>query len=251
VVAATRPPSADSTASLSAAIDTPAFAARSRSIWTSTYPLPRIGSAITSDAPGTRFSAAATDSEARTTSSRLRPSTRTPTAVFTPVASMSTRFWIGMVQTLAQPGICTALSSSLPKPTSSDRSLRQSNSPAAKGFASSAGRESSAGIGSMSRGSEDAPPPWDGPATPVEGRTGRSRHRLIARTPATTAGSTTSALSTSSSRTIRVYVSAARDTRSRSSCRTKAPHAACWGPKPGSSGSAVVLTSERSNSRLR
>ena len=51
-----------------------------------------------------------------------------PMAVFTPVASMSTRFWIGIVQTLVQPGICTARSSSPPKPASSSRSIFQSKS---------------------------------------------------------------------------------------------------------------------------
>jgi len=68
------------------------------------YGLPRIGSATTSTAPSSGFTTRATSSDPRMTSFRLRPSTRTPIGVLTPVASMSTRFWIGIVQTLVQAG---------------------------------------------------------------------------------------------------------------------------------------------------
>ena len=51
-----------------------------------------------------------------------------PIGVFTPVASMSTRFWIGIVQTFVQPGIWTARSSSPPNAASSSRSTFQSRS---------------------------------------------------------------------------------------------------------------------------
>ncbi len=47
---------------------------------------------MTSTAPGTFFKTAAMSSEARITSSSRWPNTRTPTMVFTPVESMSTRF---------------------------------------------------------------------------------------------------------------------------------------------------------------
>ena len=72
-----------------------------------------------------------------------------PIGVLTPVASMSTRFWIGIVQTLVQPGIWTARSSSPPNAASSSRSTFQSRSRRLKLRDSSAWIASSVGWGSI------------------------------------------------------------------------------------------------------
>ena len=149
-----------------------------------------------------------------------------PTAVFTPVASMSTRFWIGIVQTFVQPGICTARSSSPPKPASSSRSIfqRRSRRPNASASAlvqrvelgAAARRRAAARPAAVVMLAGGAPPDASVRPGPARGRGPASGSRCERRSRAPLPG----ARSRSCSMAIRVKTGAARSRSSPSSAAT-------------------------------